>query len=141
MFILIHFSIFGLKYTAMSEGSEKFSVKRRMKAFVYAFNGIKYFFRHVQNAPLHALAAVVTVSAGFLVNISVNDWLWITSAIALVFISEMINTAIEKVVDLSTSEIHPLAKQAKDIAAGAVLLACVYAVIVGLFIFLPHFNN
>ena len=123
----------------MSKDSNKFSIKRRLNAFVFAFEGFIFFFKSVHNAWIHLFAAILTVVAGFLYELNAIEWLWVLSAIAIVFITEMINTAIEKVVDLNTSEFHLLAKQAKDIAAAAVLTACVYAIVVALIIFIPKF--
>ena len=65
------------------------------------------------------------------------EWCWITLAIGLVLLAEMFNTAIEYLTDLASPEIHPLAKKTKDVASGAVLIAALVAVVIGLLIFLP----
>jgi len=67
------------------------------------------------------------------------EWCWITLAIGLVILSEMFNTAIEYLTDLVSPEMHPLAKKTKDVASGAVLIAALMAVVIGLFIFIPKF--
>ena len=82
--------------------------------------------------------ALIVVIIGFVIGLSAVEWLFIITAIMLVLITEAINTAIENTVNLVTGKFHPLAKKAKDISAFSVLLASIYAVIVGLIIFLPY---
>ncbi|MEX1001660.1 MAG: diacylglycerol kinase family protein [Crocinitomicaceae bacterium] len=118
---------------------EKFSIRRRIKAFKFAFSGIFYFFKTVHNSWVHLLATALVIIAGCYFNITATDWLWVLSAIFLVFIAELLNTAIEKVVDLTSPNTHELAKRSKDLAAAAVLLAAVFAIIVGVIIFIPYF--
>lgn len=86
---------------------------------------------------IHFLSAVLVVIAGFATGLSYSEWLIITIMIALVIGAEMINTAIECTVNLASPELHPLAKKAKDVAAGAVLVFAIASVIIGLLIFLP----
>jgi len=90
-----------------------------------------------QNMRIHFFSALVVTIAGIITGLSSIEWLVIVIAIALVIGAEMINTAIESVVNLASPEIHPLAKQAKDVAAGAVLVFAITSVIIGLLIFLP----
>lgn len=92
------------------------------------------------NARIHLLASIVVISAGIYVELSAYEWLWIALAIALVWILEAINTAIEALVDLASPDFHPLAGKAKDIAAAAVLIASIFAVIVGIIIFFPKLS-
>ncbi|NLP36507.1 MAG: diacylglycerol kinase family protein [Firmicutes bacterium] len=86
---------------------------------------------------LHIAASVIVLIFGFWLHLERAEWLFVISAIFLVMTMEMLNTALERVVDLFTRQYHPLARLAKNAAAGAALLAAVYAVIVGLMIFLP----
>ncbi len=95
-------------------------------------------FRTQANARIHAVMAVAVVVAGFAFHISAGEWCVVSGAIALVLVAEAINTAIEAVVDLASPDVHPLAGRAKDVAAGAVLIAAVIAVIMGLLVFGPH---
>ncbi|NLM51530.1 MAG: diacylglycerol kinase family protein [Firmicutes bacterium] len=88
---------------------------------------------------LHIAATVIVLMLGFWFTLERLEWLFVFSAIFLVMTMEMLNTALERVVDLFTRQYHPLAKLAKNAAAGAALLAAVYAIIVGLLIFLPKF--
>ena len=104
----------------------------------FALTGIVTAFREERNLRKHAVSAAIAIVLGFVFNISKVDWLFLLLAIFLVIFAEIINSAIENVVDLA-SDYHfsMLAKNAKDMAAGAVLFISVFAVIVGLFIFLP----
>jgi len=86
---------------------------------------------------IHGYIAIAAILAGFLLKISASDWLALVIVISFVFILELINTSIETLVDLYTTEYHHLAKIAKDTAAGAVLVAAAVSVCVGLIIFLP----
>ena len=95
-------------------------------------------FRTQENARIHLGATVVTVAGGVFFGISRGEWMAVVLAIGLVLTAEAFNTAIEAVVDLASPEQHPLAGRAKDVAAGAVLLAAVTAVVVGVLVFGPH---
>ena len=110
------------------------------KSFGFAFYGIWTSLKE-QNMRIHIFCAVIVLIAGFLTGLTVTEWLILTLTIALVIGAEMINTAIESVVNLASPDIHPLAKQAKDVAAGAVLVFALASVIIGLLIFLPKWFN
>lgn len=109
-----------------------------IRGFTYAFSGLWYALRTQRNARVHLTIALLAVIAGIFLRISPIEFAIIFVAIAGVFISEMFNTVMELCVDLASPEYHPLAKIAKDVAAGAVLLNAILAVIIGLFIFGPH---
>lgn len=121
------------------EKQTSFSIKARIKSFTYAFQGIKTFFQTQHNAWIHILATVIVIVLGNIVSLSNAEWCWITVAIAVVFITEMLNTAIEFLTDLVSPEYHPLAKKTKDVAAGAVLMSAIFALIIALTIFFPKF--
>jgi diacylglycerol kinase len=106
--------------------------------FAYAFQGLGYAFRTQRNIRIHATIASVAIILGIVLHISAVEFAMIFIAITSVFIAEMFNTVIELSIDLSTPEYHPLAKTAKDVAAGAVLLSAFLSIIIGLFIFGPH---
>ncbi|MEG0471918.1 MAG: diacylglycerol kinase family protein [Solibacillus sp.] len=112
------------------------NVRKFFRSFTYAIQGVLTATKE-QNLRFHLVSTVVVVLAGIVTGLSVTEWLILTLIIALVIGTEMVNTAIERVVDLSSPEIHPLAKDAKDIAAGAVLVFASASVIIGLLIFLP----
>jgi diacylglycerol kinase len=115
------------------------SADKFFRGFMYAFNGLWYAFRTQINFRFHVLAAVSAVILGFALEISVSEWIWISSAILVVLIVELLNTAIEVLVDLVSPGYHPKAGIIKDVSAAAVLLTALFAVLVGLFIFVPKF--
>ncbi len=106
-------------------------------AFGNAFAGFDYAFRTERNLKLHFAAAVLVIAAGALLKISSLEWAIIILTIGAVFVTEMINTAIEYTVDLASPEKHDLARKAKDVSAGAVLAIAASSVVIGLIIFLP----
>lgn len=103
--------------------------------------GIRVLFKSQVNARLHLLAATLVVALGWGLQVSASEWLALVLAMSAVFTSEALNTALELVVDLVSPEWHALARDAKDVAAGAVLLASMGAVVVGGLVFLPKFFN
>lgn len=115
---------------------KKFSIKERIRSFGFAYNGIKRLIVEEHNARIHVLGAIVAIILGIVLEITVAEWLWVALAIALVFITEMINTAIEAICDEVTKERRPTIKKAKDVAAGAVLVAAMFAVAVAVWIFI-----
>jgi diacylglycerol kinase (ATP) len=107
-------------------------------SFRYAIAGIRYLLWTQRNAKIHTAIALVAVALALLLRIDRGEWLVLILTIALVLGAEGVNTAVEAAVDLASPGYHPLAKIAKDVAAGMVLLIAIAAVIVGLIIFLPH---
>lgn len=90
---------------------------------------------------IHLLITAIVLALGLFLGLSRVDWLFLLLAIALVLVAEMLNTAVEVVVDLVSPDFHPLAGRAKDVAAGAVLLAALHAVVAGVLIFGPHLQQ
>jgi diacylglycerol kinase (ATP) len=119
------------------KNDKPFSIQARLKSFVYAYEGIKAFLRFEAQALIHMLAAILVIIAGFYFKINTNEWIAVVFAIGIVVVSEMLNTAIEKLTDMVSPEIHPKAKVVKDLAAGAVLMASMVAAVIGLLVFLP----
>jgi diacylglycerol kinase len=109
-----------------------------LRGFEYAGRGVWYVVATQRNMRVHLAAALAVVVAGLVVGVSATDWACLAVAIGLVLTAEAVNTVIETVVDLITTEYHPLAKAAKDAAAGAVLLASAAAVGVAVAVFLPR---
>ena len=101
-------------------------------SFRNAWAGIRYSLKTQRNIRIHLSAAIIALVLSWLLEISKEDFLFIIIAIALVLTAEMVNTAVEKTVDLFMSTYHPLAKIAKNVAAGAVFVAAINAVIIGL---------
>lgn len=119
------------------EEKGKLGFHRFFKSFIYSFEGLKYAFRYEQNMLFHLCAAILVILVSVFLNLKVEEWLLVFVSIALVMASELFNTAIEATIDLATSEIHPLAKIAKDTASAAVFVFAMTALLIGLFIFIP----
>lgn len=107
-------------------------------SFGYAWSGVRYLFATQRNAKIHATAGVAAVALAALLRITLVEWAVLVLTIALVITLEGVNTAVEAVVDLASPSYHPLAKIAKDVAAGTTLIAAVAAVAVGLLLFGPR---
>jgi diacylglycerol kinase (ATP) len=108
------------------------------RSFLFAGQGVWHAVRHQRNMRVHLAAAVAAVVAGLVLKISAVDWACVLLAIGLVLTAEMLNTVVEALVDLCTDEYHPLAKIAKDTAAGAVLISSAAALGVGIAVFVPR---
>ncbi|WP_181304793.1 diacylglycerol kinase [Rufibacter sp. XAAS-G3-1] len=113
-------------------------IRSRLNSFGYALKGISAAFRSEANMRWHVLSAGAVVAAGFYFGLTNMEWVVICFAIGLVWMAELFNTALEVVVNLVSPERHPLAGKAKDIAAGAVLIASLTAAVAGLLVFLPY---
>ncbi|HZW68537.1 MAG TPA: diacylglycerol kinase family protein [Pseudogracilibacillus sp.] len=103
----------------------------------FALNGIKEAVLKEGNLRIHLIATIVVLAFAFYLKVSLIEWLFLLLAIQIVIITEMLNSVIERIIDYVKPEIHPQAKVIKDMAAGAVLLAAIFAVITGMMIFLP----
>lgn len=108
------------------------------ESFRCALLGLADAWKHERNMKVHSVAAVLVFAAGIWLRLDRFEWLFVLSAVFLVATMEMLNTALERVVDLFTREYHPLAKLAKNAAAGAALLAAFYAFMVALLVLLPR---
>jgi diacylglycerol kinase (ATP) len=116
-------------------GSEYVGPRKFYESFRYALEGIVYCINTQKNMRIHFAIAMITIMAGLAVKISRLELIIIIMAISVVFVCEIINTAVEKAIDATTHEYNPIAKIAKDVAAGAVLVAAINSIIVGLLIF------
>ncbi|HEY5589635.1 MAG TPA: diacylglycerol kinase family protein [Paludibacter sp.] len=112
-------------------------MKKRIKSFGYAGRGIRVVFRSEPNMRIHIVVGLLVLICGFIFKISIIEWILCLLCFGLVLGAEMMNTAIENVVDLVSPNHHILAGKAKDIAAGAVLICAIISVIIGLLIFVP----
>lgn len=112
-------------------------IRSRIASFGHAFRGLWYVLRTQRNAWMHAIATILVVAVGLWLGLPAHDWAILTLTIAMVWTSEVLNTAIEAVVDLASPVHHPLAKVGKDVGAAAVLIAAFVAVLVGLLILGP----
>ncbi|WP_088102513.1 diacylglycerol kinase family protein [Halalkalibacter urbisdiaboli] len=111
--------------------------KRLLRSFGYAYSGLKYVCKYEQNMQVHLITAILVIALAAIIQIPLAHWLILLLVIAGMFSLEIMNTAIERTVDMVTREYHPLAKRAKDIAAAAVFIYCFFAVIIGSIIFVP----
>ena len=112
--------------------------RTRGKSFQYAFSGLRYALRTQKNSWIHLFFTIAAICAGVLLKITALEWTVIIFCIGLVWLAELLNTALETAVDLFCPEYHPLAKVVKDVAAGAVLVAALISVVIGLIIFGPQ---
>lgn len=108
-----------------------------MRSVGFAITGIITFVRSEPHALLHFIATIIAIAAGFYYHISDMQWIMLSIVIAIVWITEMLNTVLEKVMDHISPDYHPRVKWIKDVAAGAVLIAALLALIVGIIIFTP----
>ncbi|MEC0202573.1 diacylglycerol kinase family protein [Paenibacillus lautus] len=105
------------------------------RAFGCAIRGILTAVQTERNMKIHIAAALIVFIAAALLQLDRVSWLFLVLAIALVFIAELVNTAVEAIIDLISPEEHVLARVAKDTAAGAALVAAVFAVVIGILVF------
>lgn len=113
-------------------------IKRFLKSFAYAWQGLEYTFKTQANFKFHSFAALAAIALGFWFQISKTECFALIFCIALVLFAELINTALETLVDLVSPEINPLAKIVKDVAAAAVLVLAFAALLIGALIFIPY---
>jgi diacylglycerol kinase len=112
-------------------------LQQRLQSFKYAFQGIIAFLRSGPHARIHAVATLLVIIAGCYCRLSGNQWIAILIVTGMVWITEMLNTVIEKIMDHLSPAYHPQVKWIKDVAAGAVLVAALIAAITGAVIFIP----
>jgi diacylglycerol kinase (ATP) len=110
----------------------------RIRSFSFALRGIGIMLRSQHNAWIHAAATLVVVIAGASFGLTRMEWCWIVLAIVAVWSAEALNTAIEFLTDVASPGFHPIAGRAKDVAAGAVLIAAIGAVAIGVLVLGPH---
>ncbi|TAE79026.1 MAG: diacylglycerol kinase family protein [Bacteroidetes bacterium] len=112
-------------------------LKRELRSFGFAFNGLRSAFKSEIHLRFHVLLAMGVTVCSCILAISLVEWALILLSIGLVIVAELVNTAIEKLVDLCQPDFMPLAGKIKDIAAGAVLVAALVAAIIGGIVFVP----
>jgi diacylglycerol kinase len=120
--------------------SKRFSIRARLRSFLFAFQGIRALVSEEHNFRVHLVAAALAIGLGAYLRISPADWRWIIGCIGLVLTAEAFNSAIERLTDLRQPDYDPKAGRIKDIAAGAVLLTAVTALVIGIIIFWPHLS-
>ncbi len=108
---------------------------------MFALQGMKHFFSGDRNGKIQVVLGVAAIALGFALSISSYQWLLVLFCIGLVISLEMINSSIEKYCDMITTDFHPGIRIIKDVAAGAVLVASITSLIIGLIIFIPAIVN
>jgi diacylglycerol kinase (ATP) len=116
----------------------KFSLRARVRSFVYAGRGISTMLASQHNAWIHAIASLCVIAGGLLAGVGRLEWCVLVLAIVSVWTAEALNTAFEFLCDVASPEFHPLVAKAKDVAAGAVLIAAVGATLIGLLVLGPY---
>src|ERR1700730_5713663 len=109
--------------------------RRFLLSFQYAWSGIVYGIARERNMLLHMVAAICAILATIVLNITILETLFVYSAIGMVISLELMNTSLERAIDLISPKYHPIAKFAKDAAAGSVCIGAIYAFIVGVCVF------
>ncbi len=110
----------------------------RIRSVKFAVTGIRTVLRTQRNAWIHAIATVVVVLAGVVLGISRLEWCLLIAAMMAVWTAETLNTSLELLADVASPEFHPVVGQAKDVAAGAVLLSALGSVAIGILVFGPY---
>ncbi len=112
-------------------------VQKRFFGLRHAFNGLGLFLRSESNGRIHAAATVAVAGLAAWLRCSLSEWAMLAIVTGIVWLAEMLNTAVEKIMDYVQPDIHPDVKWIKDVSAGAVLVAAVTALVVGGIIFVP----
>jgi diacylglycerol kinase len=116
---------------------DNFSVRSRLSSFRNAFRGFMLLIRNEHNARIHLLAALAVIAAGIVLKINLQEWCLIIIAISLVFIAELLNTALEELSDIIDPGWNGKIRKAKDYAAAAVLISAFVSAVAGGLIFIP----
>jgi diacylglycerol kinase (ATP) len=118
---------------------ERFTLHSRLRSIRHAIEGIRLMLATQHNAWIHLVATLGVATAGTLLGLGRDEWCWVIVACVAVWTAEALNTAFELLCDVASPDFHPMVKDAKDVAAGAVLLAAFGATGIGLAVFGPHF--
>jgi diacylglycerol kinase len=114
------------------------SFKKVNQSIGHAIDGIIDLIKKERNAKIHLASTILVVYVGYKFDFSSQEWIWISLAVSCVWVAELFNTSIERLTNLVSPEHHPLAKQVKDYAAGAVLVMSLWAILVFCLIAIPH---
>lgn len=117
--------------------NQKFSIKERLKSFIHAFNGLRIMILEEHNFRIHIIVAALVVVFGFIVHLSISEWLVLILTITMVVTLEIINSSIENLADIISPEWNTKIKKVKDVCAAAVLIAGLASIVIGALIFIP----
>lgn len=120
---------------------KKKGIKRLFNSVKNSLDGLFYAYRYEQSLWIHGFATVVAIILGICFKIRLSEWAIIFIALGIILALELINTAIEAAVDLTTTEIHPLAKIAKDCGSAASFVMSIVSIVISLFVFGPYFMS
>jgi len=118
--------------------NDSFSLGSRLKSFGYALQGLGFMLKTQHNAWLHLAATVLVILAASFLQVRLEDWRWLVFAMALVWMAEAFNTAVEYVCNVVSPQYSEAVKNAKDIAAGAVLVCAIAAAVIGFLTIWPY---
>lgn len=121
--------------------TDSFSLRKRLKSFNYAFNGIGNLIKREHNARIHIFALICVIGLGIFFRIGLTEWIAITIVAGLVILTELFNTAVERLADFVEPEWNDKIGLIKDYCAGAVLISATISVIVGGLIFIPKITE
>lgn len=121
--------------------NKKFSITKRLKSFVFAFNGLKILFKEEHNSRIHLIATIIVIFVSIFFELNTFEWIAIIFSIGLALSAEIINTAIENIANFLTIENNNKIKIIKDLSAAAVLISALTAFTIGLIIFLPKIKT
>ena len=113
-------------------------LKRIWLSIKYSAEGFMYAYKYEQSMIIHLIATILSIILGFVCRVKTTEWIFIAIILSVILAAEFINTAIETAVDLTTTEINPLAKIAKDCGSAATFVLSMMGAVVGLYIFLPY---
>ena len=126
-----------MKISVAHSYQKKFSAGQRFKSFTYAWSGIKSVLKNEHNTWIHLFLTITAMALGIALKLVTAEWAALIIVIAMVWMAELFNTCIEKIMDFSSTDYHPQIKLIKDMAAAAVLIASIAALVVGAIIFIP----
>lgn len=125
----------------ISKKDQKFSVKKRLKSFSYAWDGLKTLLQEEHNARVHLAISLIVITLGLAFEINITEWISLFLSMGLVFACEILNSALENICDLISPEYNLYIKKAKDLGAAATLVSVIIEVLIGLLIFAPKFYD
>lgn len=117
---------------------KKRGLTRFVRSFSFSISGLKYAYKYEQSMFVHVIATICVITANIIFKVQPIEWLITVLAIGMVLAAELINTAIEAIVDMVTLEFHPLAKIAKDCGSAATFVLAMMAAVIGIVVYLPH---
>ena len=133
--------IFEVEAEDVKMDKKKFTYRKRVAGFKYAFNGLRLLLCNEPNALLHCIIGILVIIAGFTLDISSMEWIVVVIVCGCVLTAEALNTSIERLADVVSPDYNEAIKKVKDLSAGGVLCAALAAAITGVIIFLPKLIN